>query len=110
MSKKSSDKSVAEARPIGQGKDPLAEGNTLKNPSNTEAETHYDVKERGEDVQKAEHTINGKDANLRALEHNAKSSNVKMADNNLSPEEQDAVAQNRQESDPLTKAANKKAA
>lgn len=68
----------AEARPIGQGKDPLAEGNTLVNPTNTEAETHYDVKERGEDVQaqEAENTINGQDANERAEQHNAQSGNV----------------------------------
>lgn len=47
---------VTETRPVGQGKDPLAEGNTLVNPSNTEEETHYDVKERSEDVQKADET------------------------------------------------------
>lgn len=67
---KNVDQNVAEARPVGQGKDPLAEGNTLENPTNSEAETHYNVKERGEDVQAAENTINGKDANQRAEEHN----------------------------------------
>lgn len=61
-----------EARPIGQGKDPLADGNTLVNPTNTEAETHYDVKERSEDVQAqdAQNKIDGQDANQRAEEHN----------------------------------------
>lgn len=67
---KKTDTSVAEARPIGQGKDPLAEGNTLVNPTNSEAETHYEVKERGEDVQTAENTINGQNANERAEMHN----------------------------------------
>lgn len=67
---KKTDNSKVEARPIGSGKDPLAEGNTLSNPSNTEAETHYDVKERSEDVQAAENTINGQDANERAEQHN----------------------------------------
>lgn len=60
----------AEARPIGQGKDPLAEGNTLVNPTNTEAETHYEVKERSDDVRAAETSINGQDANERAEQHN----------------------------------------
>lgn len=78
-SKKSASKSTAksdsnssqsegqvEARPIGQGKDPLAEGNTLVNPSNTEAETHYDVKQTSEEASK----IDGQDANQRAEQHN----------------------------------------
>lgn len=68
---KSNDSNKVEARPIGQGKDPLAEGNTLVNPSNTEAETHYDVKERSDDVRASE--INGQDANERAEQHNAQS-------------------------------------
>lgn len=59
-----------EARPIGEGKDPLADGNTLVNPTNTEAETHYEVKERSDDVRAAENTIDGQDANERAEEHN----------------------------------------
>lgn len=61
--------SEVEARPQHQGKDPLAEGNTLVNPTNTEAETHYEVKERSEDVQKASE-IAGQNANERAEVHN----------------------------------------
>ena len=95
-SKKSADQ--VEARPVGQGKDPLAEGNTLENPTNTEAETHYNVKEKSEDVQarEAENTINGQDANERAEEHNAQSlpaSDVPNSD----AEEQDEVAAGREE-------------
>lgn len=55
-----------EARPQGQGKDPLAEGNTLVNPTNTEAETHYDVKQTSEQASQ----IDGQDANERAEQHN----------------------------------------
>jgi hypothetical protein len=63
----------AEARPIGEGKDPLAEGNTLVNPTNTEAETHYDIKEKSSDVSEAEEAsrIKGQDANERAEQHNS---------------------------------------
>ncbi len=63
---------MVEARPIGEGKDPLADGNTLVNPSNTEAETHYEVKESSEEVSK----IDGQNANQRAEEHNAQAGQV----------------------------------
>lgn len=71
-SKKSDDKKV-EARPIGQGKDPLSEGARLHNPTNTEAETHYEA-DRAElnDEEKAS-KIRGQNANERAEEHNAES-------------------------------------
>lgn len=60
-----------EARPVGQGKDPLAEGARLHNPTNTEAETHYEA-DRSElnDEEKAS-KIRGQNANERAEEHNA---------------------------------------
>lgn len=65
------DDSKVEARPIGQGKDPLAEGARLHNPTNTEAETHYEA-DRSElnDEEKAS-KIRGQNANERAEEHNA---------------------------------------
>lgn len=95
-SKKSEDKqgNEVEARPQHQGKDPLAEGNTLVNPTNTEAETHYEVKERSEDVQASE--IAGKDANERAEEHNAQAYQVHEVPNSDTAE-QDAVAEGRKE-------------
>lgn len=85
----------AEARPIGEGKDPLAEGNTLENPSNTEAETHYNVKERSEDVQAqdAQNKISGQNANERAEEHNAQSADASAnAVPNESTADQDEAA------------------
>lgn len=73
-SSKSSSKKAGnqvEARPIGQGKDPLAEGERLYNRTNTEAETHYEA-DRSElnDEEKAT-KIRGQNANERAEEHNA---------------------------------------
>lgn len=80
-SKKSSTKATTknatsdkvEARPIGEGKDPLAEGERLYNPTNTEAETHYEA-DRSElnDEEKAS-KIRNQNANERAEEHNAES-------------------------------------
>lgn len=84
-----------EARPIGQGKDPLAEGNTLANPTNSEAETHYDVKEKSEDVQAASQ-IAGQDANERAEEHNAQTAVLSDVPNSDAAE-QDQVAEGRTE-------------
>lgn len=91
------DQGLAEARPIGEGKDPLAEGNTLVNPSNTEAETHYEVKEKSEDVaaQDVQNTINGQDANQRAEQHNA--SNAAPVTANSDTTEQNEVADGRVE-------------
>jgi hypothetical protein len=115
----SSDK--AEARPIGQGKDPLAEGNTLVNPTNSEAETHYDVKERSSDVQ-ARSQIAGQDANERAEEHNAQATAQTSDVPNASEADQAEVAAGRvepdaapeadvtEEPDPLAEQANEKAA
>lgn len=100
-SKKSVSNDAAEARPIGEGKDPLAEGNTLENPSNTEAETHYNIKERSEDVaaQDAQNKIDGQDANERAEEHNAQVAPASSAPNSDTTE-QDAVAEGRVEEAP----------
>jgi hypothetical protein len=91
------DQGLAEARPIGEGKDPLAEGNTLVNPTNTEAETHYEVKEKSEDVaaQDAQNTINGQDANERAEQHNA--SDAAPVTANSDTADQDEVADGRTE-------------
>lgn len=91
---KAKDNNLVEARPIGEGKDPLAEGNTLVNPTNSEAETHYQVKERSDDVRASE--INGQDANERAEQHNAQTpppADVPNGDNG----DQDAVAEGRTE-------------
>lgn len=92
---KKADEGAVEARPIGQGKDPLAEGNTLVNPTNTEAETHYEVKERSEDVQAASE-IAGQNANERAEQHNAASA-VPHDTPNAELSEQDEVAEGRVE-------------
>jgi hypothetical protein len=94
---KKQDEGLVEARPQGEGYDPLSRGDTLKNPTNTEAETHYEVKERSEDVaaaeEKAKHEIAGQDANERAVEHNAESPTVP----NETSDEQEAVASKRSE-------------
>lgn len=91
------DQSKVETRPVGEGKDPLAEGNTLENPSNTEAETHYNIKERSEDVaaQDAQNTINGQDANQRAEQHNASAAAPVTV--NADQADQDEVAADRVE-------------
>lgn len=97
----SNNEGVVEARPQHEGKDPLAEGNTLENPTNTEAETHYNVKERSVDVQKAEEnasTIDGQNANERAEVHNAQAS-VPHSVPNSDAEEQEEVAAGRVEED-----------
>lgn len=65
----SSDK--VEARPIKQGKDPLAEGERLYNPTNTEAETHYDADRSELNDEERASKIRGQNANERAQEHNA---------------------------------------
>jgi len=48
---------TVDARPIGEGKDPLAEGNTLVNPSNTEDHNTYEILETSEGVRQAEKNI-----------------------------------------------------
>jgi hypothetical protein len=65
------DDSKVEARPIGQGKDPLAEGERLHNPTNTEAETHYDADRSELNDEERASKIRGQNANERAEEHNA---------------------------------------
>lgn len=77
-STKESDNKV-EARPIGEGKDPLAEGERLHNPTNTEAETHYDADRSELDDEERASKIRGMNANERAEVHNQESSNAKMA-------------------------------
>lgn len=58
MAKKAVDSEFSvDARPIGEGKDPLAEGNTLVNPKgSTEDDNVYELLESSEDVRKAEAT------------------------------------------------------
>lgn len=82
-----------EARPIGEGKDPLAEGATLHNPTNSEGETHYeaDTSELDAEATAAENRIGGQDANQRAEQHNAESDVLPHTAN----PEQDEVAANR---------------
>lgn len=60
-----------EARPIGEGKDPLSEGARLHNPTNTEAETHYKADNRELNDEAKASKIRGENANERAEEHNA---------------------------------------
>jgi hypothetical protein len=74
-SKSSDNKSTnkVEARPIGEGKDPLAEGERLHNPTNTEAETHYEADRSELNDEERASKIRGKNANERAREHNAES-------------------------------------
>ncbi len=66
-----SSQSKVEARPIGEGKDPLAEGERLHNPTNTEAETHYDADRSELNDEERASKIRGQNANERAEEHNA---------------------------------------
>jgi len=70
-SKSESNTNKVEARPIGEGKDPLAEGERLHNPTNTEAETHYKADRTELDDEERASKIRGKNANERAAEHNA---------------------------------------
>jgi len=62
MAKKAVESEFAvDARPIGEGKDPLAEGNTLVNPKgSTEDDNVYELLESSEDVRKAEETMPAK--------------------------------------------------
>lgn len=88
-----------EARPIGQGKDPLAEGARLHNPSNTEGETHYDAdnSELNAEETAAKNRINGQDANERAEDHNAQALNGTSDTPNSDQVEQNEVAAGRTE-------------
>lgn len=70
-SKASDTDAKVEARPIGEGKDPLAEGERLYNPTNTEAETHYEADRTELNDEERASKIRGQDANERAAEHNA---------------------------------------
>lgn len=56
---------AVDARPIKEGKDPLAEGNTLINPQGTsEDDNIYELLESSEDVRKAEKLITKKDIKI----------------------------------------------
>lgn len=50
----SDNEDLVDARPIKEGKDPLAEGNTLINPDNTEDHNTYEVLETSEGVRQME--------------------------------------------------------
>lgn len=91
VSKKETKKAetTVEARPQYEGKDPLAEGNTLHNPTNSEAETHYKVTETSEAVSQ----IGGQDASERAEQHNAEAVSAPSGD----ATEQEEVAAERVE-------------
>lgn len=92
---------TVEARPIGQGKDPLAEGARLHNPSNSESETHYkaDTSELNAEEKAAANRASGQDANALAEEHNAQGQ-VETAPTTVSNSDQaaqDEVAEGRVE-------------
>lgn len=114
---KKSDNNV-EARPIGQGKDPLAEGATLHNPSNSEAATHYEADTSELKAEERAAKERGLDANERAEVHNAQSPQPQSDAPNADLDEQEEVAEGRvepgteggDEEDPLTEKANRKAA
>lgn len=93
------DDSKAEARPIGEGVDPLAAGNTLVNPTNSTGETHYDVKEKSDDVmaQEAQNKIDGVDADARAEMHNAQTPAPTVP--NADEADQEEAAADREEED-----------
>ena len=63
MAKKTIDSDFeVDARPIGEGKDPLAEGNTLINPmGSSEDDNVYELLESSEDVRKAEKLLPKRD-------------------------------------------------
>lgn len=68
-----SNDSKVEARPIGQGQDPLAVGERLYNDTNTDAETHYTADDSELKDEERASKIRGQNANERAEEHNAQS-------------------------------------
>lgn len=86
-----------EARPIGEGKDPLAEGARLHNESNTEAETHYKADDSELKAEENASKIRGQDANERAEEHNANAAAPVSSVPNSDKSEQDEVAAGREE-------------
>lgn len=88
---------TVEARPIGEGKDPLAEGERLYNPTNTEAETHYDADRSELDDEEKASKIRGLDANERAEIHNAETAIPSDEVPNGDDAEQEEVAQSRVE-------------
>lgn len=108
MAKSTNSDNSTKARPIGHGKDPLAEGNTLVNPSNSTDETRYEVKERSDDVRKASEN-DDQQADEPAQQPNAPSTPATETPNS-DETEQAEVAEGRKESDPLAEKANKVAA
>lgn len=103
MAKRKSKKSEGqvEARPIGEGLDPLAAGERLHNPSNSEAETHYeaDDSELKAEEKAAADRASGQDANALAEEHNAQAAEAASVSTvpNADAAEQDEVAEGREE-------------
>lgn len=89
-----------EARPVGEGKDPLAGGERLYNESNTTGETHYkaDNSELKAEEKAAENRINGQDADERAEQHNAAQAEAHDVPNE-DVSDQDEVAEGRDEED-----------
>lgn len=75
VSKSTSQKANAndrvEARPIGEGLDPLAVGERIYNETNTSAETHYKADDSELKAEEQASKIRGKNADQRAEEHNA---------------------------------------
>lgn len=94
-------KSKVEARPIGEGKDPLAEGERLVNPTNTTGETHYeaDSSELNAENEAAKNRIGGQDADTRAEQHNAESPTAPDNVPETATSQQDEVAEGRVEPD-----------
>lgn len=65
MSKKIDSDFVVDARPIKEGKDPLADGNTLVNPKgSSEDDNVYELLESSDDVRKAEALIPRKNTSI----------------------------------------------
>lgn len=97
-----------EARPIGEGKDPLAEGERLHNPTNTTAETHYEADDSELKAEEAASKIRGENADERAERHNAASSNQQLDDSSKPKTDVEAAkeADEALEADPLHEAAN----
>lgn len=95
---KKNDEHLVEARPVGQGFDPLSRGERLHNESNTEAETHYkaDDSELKAEEQAAAARTEGQDANELAEEHNAQSLPASDVPNE-SEDAQEAAAEGREE-------------
>lgn len=94
--KKTKSEGKVEARPIGQGKDPLSEGARLHNETNTTAETHYKADNSELKAEEKASKIRGQNADERAEEHNAEAAEPNRT-SNPDQTEQDEVAEDRVE-------------